>query len=63
MFDDYDDIEFVCGNEENGTECDYPFCDCEIIAIEEYLELPDIFDMLEDGGIDEDGEEDKYLYP
>lgn len=51
MSDDYFDIEFVCLNEEDGFECEYPFCDCEQIIMGEYLELPDLFAIIEDEGV------------
>jgi len=44
---DFDDIDFdwPCLNEEDGLDCEYPFCQCEAMKYSEYLkELPDIFD-------------------
>ena len=38
-----DSDDFPCMNEEAGAECDYPYCDCEAIWIEENFELPSLF--------------------
>ena len=38
-----DSDDFPCLNEEQGAECDYPFCDCEVVWIEENYELPSLF--------------------
>lgn len=51
MISEFDDIEFVCLNDEDDIECEYPFCNCDLIVMEEYLELPEIFDTLAEEGI------------
>ena len=42
-----DSDDFPCLNEERGAECDYPFCDCEVVWIEENYELPELFEERE----------------
>ena len=52
---DNEEFDFPCLNEQEGAECDYPFCDCESEYLASYLEeLPDIFGRLAEDGIDDD---------
>ena len=63
MINDFDDIEFVCLNEKDDIECEYPFCNCDLISMEEYLELPDLFAVIEEEGIiyeSDDNDENVY---
>jgi hypothetical protein len=50
-----EELDFPCLNEEEGAECEYPFCDCEADYLSSYLEeLPDIFGRLAEDGIDDE---------
>jgi len=38
-----DNDDLPCLSEEAGAECDYPYCTCEAVWIEENFELPSLF--------------------